>query len=120
MSECVLWPTTCPFAELQREEWYPYLGPYRKYMHVINSRYTYFFENDISRDPRGTRGLSRVLSDKTNAVTVKALKDQRIGEKEKGKEKKIRVCLFFLVKDQFFFGMIKDFGTFRMNTSECM
>lgn len=36
------------------EERYPHLVPYRKYMHVINSRYTYFFKNDISQDLQGS------------------------------------------------------------------
>lgn len=88
-------------------------------MHVINSRYTNFSKMTSSQDLWGGHAkvwAGLILSDRTNAITVKASMDLI--------REKIRFVFFSFFFFFFFWrisssGMKKDFGHFRMNRSEC-
>ncbi len=82
----------------QGEEQYPYLVPYRKYMHVINSRYTYFSKMTSVETFWGV-WVELILSDRANAITVKASMNWI--------RERIRFCFLFFVKNQFFLGWKK-------------
>lgn len=91
------------------EEQHPRLVPYTKYMHVINSRYMYFSK---MTSVETFEGLSRVDSFGQNKCYLSQWKLQWI------ESERIRFVFFFL-KESVLLGMKKDFGHFRMNTSEC-
>lgn len=83
---------------------YPHRGPHTKYMHVNNSRYTCFSK---MTSVEASEGLSRA----DFFWTEQTLSQWKL--------QWIESDLFSFLKESVLLGMKKDFGHFRMNTSEC-
>lgn len=83
-------------SSLHSKERYPYLVPYRKYMHLINSRYTYFTK---MTSVKTFGGLSRVDSFRQDKCYHSESFDE-LNQREN------QICFSFL-KYQFFLGWKK-------------